>query len=644
MLEKLRKQGASAIIYVLFGILIAGFVINFGPQSGGGSEGCSGSPSDTVLEVDGVDQGRAAWQFVYNTFDRVPRRQRSEYTLESLLLREILAQEAERRGLEVSEQLVDDKLKQGEIYVRGNRIDVDTACVQGLAPQFCYFRQVGDQWFFDFDLLKAVLANMSMSIPNFKEQQQRELLAGMMKEILINSVPASRDEALARYVHENTTVDFDAVQFDPASYRAAMKLTTGDVDRFLAGHEAEVKAKFDAEAASYKGVPAQVHLRQIFVKKADAAPSAEPAPGQIATPAPSDPGKTEIEKIREEITSGKRSFVEVATASNEDASLAALGGDLGWRAVDAPGLLDPALNDAVKPLKAGEVSPVITTRNGYYLLTVEGEPRKGDLTYDQVKRELALELARTTWSKEAAKRDALAGLAKVREGTGQNLDAVFPRGAPKLRPDEQPFFNKSGSITHESKDVPAEWIAQAETAAPAAAPGATAPAAGAPAAPAAPATAAPAPAAPLTASADVLPTMGEVAKPSTLKYGPLTRDREDIANLGKSADLMRALFDELAAGMIGPEVYEVDGTYVLVQLAEKKTAKVEDFDKDATKNVESLARERGNALLARWINERCKVLADGGKISYAKDRVTEHDDQGNALPITYQPCQHLTSE
>ena len=40
MLEQMRKSSQSLLIYVLFGIVIAVFIINFGPQSRG--NGCDG--------------------------------------------------------------------------------------------------------------------------------------------------------------------------------------------------------------------------------------------------------------------------------------------------------------------------------------------------------------------------------------------------------------------------------------------------------------------------------------------------------------------------------------------------------------------------------------------------------------------------
>ena len=44
MLEQMRKSSQSLLIYLLFGIVIAVFIINFGPQSRGGS--CESTMAD----------------------------------------------------------------------------------------------------------------------------------------------------------------------------------------------------------------------------------------------------------------------------------------------------------------------------------------------------------------------------------------------------------------------------------------------------------------------------------------------------------------------------------------------------------------------------------------------------------------------
>jgi parvulin-like peptidyl-prolyl isomerase len=674
MLEKLRKSGASVLIYVLFGILIAGFVINFGPQSGGSSQGCTGGgvSADTVMEVDGEELGRPAWRFAYNA--RAGRNQvaRAEAAMEDLLRSQILAAEAAARGLVVSDGLIDRKIKAGEIYLVGRRWDLQSACESGQGP--CYFKKVDDQWFFDFEILKAYLNQLGLSMGHFKDNQRREILADMVADLLRGSASASRDEALARFIHENTTVAFDGVTFAPAAYKAALKVGPADIERFLASHEAEVKAKYTADERLYKGLKPQAQLRQIFVAKAPAPAPADPAdPTATAASTAADPGKAQLEAIRTEITSGKKTFAAVAATSNDTEAHKASSGDLGWRTVESPALPDPALNDAVKALKKGDVSPVIETSRGFYLLTVE-DTREGDLSFDQVKGELALELARDVWSKEAAKRAALDALAQARAGTGKNLSELFQKakepaggggfeGLENLSPEDRERLleqirqmqQQQGSLTWESQDIPAEWQQGAEAQpAPAAAP-AAAPTAAPAAAPAAPAAAAPAAtdaaagapaAAPavdgaITPSADVLPPMGEVAKPELRSYGPMVRDRESIPRLGKSAPLMKALFDELTPGMLAPRVYEVDGSYVLVQVSQKEQAKIDEFEKDADRRVASLVDERGEKVLESWLAARCKQLVDAKKIDFQKDLVTEFDDQGKPVRLSYQPCQSM---
>src|SRR5262245_21174391 len=66
MLENLRRQGASIFIYLIFGLLIAIFVINIGPGSGKrGDGGCSGR-TNTILTVDGYDSTQTAYHVAYS--------------------------------------------------------------------------------------------------------------------------------------------------------------------------------------------------------------------------------------------------------------------------------------------------------------------------------------------------------------------------------------------------------------------------------------------------------------------------------------------------------------------------------------------------------------------------------------------------
>ncbi len=428
MLDTLRRQGASIVIYIVFGILIAVFVVNFGGPGSGGCGDSSGGGDETVMTVDGARQRMPAWRWTVNyltnfTGGRVPKSQRAELALELLLRRELLAAEGERRGLQVSDTLIDERIKAGELYIADNPID----------GKSLYFEQVGTESFFNYDMLLNLTRNLGLTIGAFKEQQRREILAQLTADLLRGSGRASKDEAQSRYIAENTTVSYDVVRFVPQQYGDAMAIADADVERYLAAHATEVKDRFTADERLYKAVKPELRIRQIFVAKAEP-PATDAGAGSAAPPTDAkDAGVATLEAARTAITSGKRTFIDAAKAIGTDPAAKARGGDLGWRSKDAPALEDPKLGDAVRALKVGEVSPVVTTDAGAYLVTVEAE-RAGDLTFDQVKLEIASGLAQDAWADEAARRAAIAALT---EAQGKKLGDLYPRAEPEMSPEEQ---------------------------------------------------------------------------------------------------------------------------------------------------------------------------------------------------------------
>lgn len=713
MLESMRQRGASIFIYLIFGVLIAGFVITFGPQQGQG--GCRGV-SNTVVDVDGTEVNLTSYRIAYsNPYNPGRSRERVYFALESLIRRELLAQAAEERGLRVTGDMVDEEIKKGFFFIGGLRIP--------LGENIFDLHDDGTRTW-NVLKFKRWVANLDVkSTSTYRDEQVRGMQAALMHELLTASARVSREEALADFLHSRNTVTYDLVRFDPAAYRAAMRLDDAAVQRYLAAHEADVKARYQQDERLYKGLKPQLKLRQIFIatapaatdtptdKPADAAGSAAgsgagsavaatPAPKQdepkagAAKPLTTDEAKAKLEAARTAVSAGKQKFADAAKQLATSDADKASGGDLGWRGVDNPQLGDKAVNDAVKALKPGEMTPVITTDAGAYLVIAE-DKREGDLAFDQVKHEIATELARDAWGKEAAKRAALAALDAARAGTGKNLDQLFEREAeapaPNLdflndpnMPDEQKQMildqlrqqmqgGRSGSTwTWEGKDQLASWKAQADGAGGSATPATPAAGSAAPAkpatgsaAPATPATGSAAPATPAAGSAaaptpttttpaagagtaippveattDQLPAFGDVPKPKVAKLGPESRQ----APLpGLSKELTPVLFDELSAGMLAKRVYEVDGAYVLVQLTAKGEAKVEDFDKEADRYISRLQTLRSYTLVEEWLEARCNALAKDQKIVPAKELVAESDDKGNPVPQIYRPCMYADS-
>ncbi|HUQ06638.1 MAG TPA: SurA N-terminal domain-containing protein [Kofleriaceae bacterium] len=621
MLENMRKQGASLFIWLIFGILIAVFVINFGPQSPGAKQGCSGGGKRTFLTVGGSTVDDVGFRWAMNLVPGENDSQRAAVAFESLIMRELLAQEAERRGLRIPDGYVDHVIAEGKLHFQGALLQEGDTVLD--------FRRAfyNEDQIFDYVQFKRWVQNRGMSVGTYKKQQGREILASTMAQILMNSVPASREEAMQSYVAKNTTVSFEAVRFDPRRYGDNLLVSDADLDAWAGAHEAEVKATFAADA--WKGKK-QIHIRRISLPKAadaaDPVPPPTPAPGAPGAPATppaekADPSRTKLEGLKAAIEGGRTQFVAAAKTNERDPQRAARGGEMGWHDEGAPNLNDPLLDEAAKKLEKGKVSDIIETEEAFTILTID-DRREGDLTYDQVKRELAEPLAREAWGKEAAKRAAIAALAAVK---GKNLKDVFPA-------------EKTGAIDKDFVDVPVQsGSGSAAGSAPVPPPAAPSPAA------APPATAPPVPAAKLEASNETLPTMGPLEPPTLETFGPIAR-AANRTPIGESPELARALFEELTTGALGTKIYEVKpsvvapAVYVLVQVTAKQLADVTTFEKDAEQYTATLARERGARYLVDWLRTRCVSMAEKKEITPLWAAVQGYDDQGNKLPIAYAPC------
>ena len=127
MLEQLRKSGASIFIYLIFGLLIVIFVINFAPNAVAARVADAAAVDQHRDPVDGERtqpdrvQGRVLGQ------QRDNGRQKVYVALEMLIRRELLAQAADERGLRVTGDLVDEEIKKGYFFLGGQRMQLGRA-------------------------------------------------------------------------------------------------------------------------------------------------------------------------------------------------------------------------------------------------------------------------------------------------------------------------------------------------------------------------------------------------------------------------------------------------------------------------------------------------------------------------------------
>jgi peptidyl-prolyl cis-trans isomerase SurA len=135
-------------------------------------------------------------------------------------------------------------------------------------------------------------------------------------------------------------------------------------------------------AAGGAQIVQQVHLRHILLK-----------PTQVADDATV---RQELERMRTEILAGKEDFAVLARTSSQDAGSAVKGGDLGWSELSA---YDPTFAAVASQLKVGQISQPFHTQFGWHIVQLLGK-RNFDNSKDAA-RERAFEALRDARADEA---------------------------------------------------------------------------------------------------------------------------------------------------------------------------------------------------------------------------------------------------
>lgn len=407
MLEQMRQQSRSLLIYVLFGIVIAVFIINFGPQSPSGCDRDKGGESGLEgAKINGRVLTRQDFMFglmmvgVQNIPPQRAKMMRLHETVMDMLIdREILAGEAERAGFRVTDEEVEDFLAEAKIMGLGRE---QKASVFEDGGKFSYenFR-------------KFVQYQMGMTPRSFIEEQKRELLAAKMRNALRAGVAVSPVEVKDEWVRQANQVNVEYLRFPIHRYENELELKPEEIAKYAAANEEALKKLYDErKAAFYENQPKQRQLRQILVKL-----DAQPTETDDAN------AKKKAEGLAARIAKGEP-FAKVAKASSDDTRTKPRGGDLGWQRAGSA-VIDPAVDSKIAAAKDGEVVGPIKTASGYVLAVSEGT-REGTIAFDAAKLELAESKLREEKSKAQAKSEADAALAKITASPDKSLKDLYP--------------------------------------------------------------------------------------------------------------------------------------------------------------------------------------------------------------------------
>lgn len=391
MLDVMRKHSRSFIIYIFFGIIIAVFVVNFGPQSAG----CTSTVSHAA-RVEGSSISQTLFNYAMSVSglrDRnIPERQMMQLramVMDHLILRELLANDAEDLGFRISDKEIDDMIVKGRFLALGQPHPLVR----------------GDDGKFDYELLSRwVRYSFGLTVAKFKEEQRRELLADKLRRYLQTQVKASEAEVRDDYLVKSTQVQLAFARFASADARNKIPYDEAKLLAYAASHTKEVEAYYKDNKTAFQSLPKQLRLQLI----------------QVKIEGDKEAARKKAEALRKRIEAGE-AMAKVALAESDDLDSRGTGGVISWRNEDSPGF-DPKLTPEIAKLPKDALSPVMEAKDAFYLFKVIAR-RSGNLTLDQAKLDIAEDLNRTDESVRVAKAEADTYLKRAL--AGEKLKEMF---------------------------------------------------------------------------------------------------------------------------------------------------------------------------------------------------------------------------
>ncbi|MDO9022358.1 MAG: peptidylprolyl isomerase [Deltaproteobacteria bacterium] len=415
MLEGFRRHSN----YFFLVVMIASVAAIFGV--GPGSQGCSEGSLKVTYAARVYGHTLSESDFVAAA-GMVPRIMRAteenpavagairQGALDGLIERELLAHEAERLGMRVTEEMVNEEFRNCRFYAS---VGVGAEAVLGvqsgrveLPPSSC--GGVGDR--FDFTQFERVARRLfRRTVANLRESMVREMLAQRMRDTVRATVQLSDEDMWRDYqrTHDQMAVRF--IRFNLNFYRALVRDDDpAQVEAWAGQHADEIQRQWERRRESLRGLRREFRARHILVKYPEGATDAQKA--EV---------RARAEAIRAQLVAGG-DFVRLARLFSDDPGNWREGGMLPWTAVEGSNF-DAGFVRAATALAPNAISPVTETPFGAHIIQMLSF-REGDVPEAEAKRDIARTLFRETRGAELSREAARAALETLRTAT--SLDAA----------------------------------------------------------------------------------------------------------------------------------------------------------------------------------------------------------------------------
>ncbi|HUL22642.1 MAG TPA: SurA N-terminal domain-containing protein [Thermodesulfobacteriota bacterium] len=335
--------------------------------------------------------------------------------LDGLIDKILILQEAKRLGLAIP----DEELRAG---------------IESI-PAFQFNGQ------FDRRRYEGFLRSSRMTPDEFEQSQRESLLISKAVSLIkMNEGKVSEDEVLDTYLFENERINLTFLKVTPDSFKNQVSANDIELKDYYEKHREEfrtpafvqvqyllfrpsdfeskiqvspeeVKRYYDLRKDTFK-IPKQIRLRNILIKA-----GAQESPDQL------EAKRKKAEEILEKAKKTK-DFGSLAKQYSE-AENAPKGGDLGWI---QKGMLGEPVESALFSMKAGDLTGVLSGREGFFIFKIEEVKEEKQKSFEEVKGQILEALKKEKTKAEASRKadDAFYSLFRSRDLEGYAREKGVP--------------------------------------------------------------------------------------------------------------------------------------------------------------------------------------------------------------------------
>ncbi len=400
MLSYMRKNASSWIIKVLFTIIVIVFVFFYGFNEVRKKE------SDAIASVGDRKISMAEYKKAYNNMLQFYRNiyQKSlsakniedmglkQKTLEDLIDREILLQEAEHLNIKATPE-----------QVRKAIIETQTFQENGI---------------FSPGLYKRMLSYNGVSAKDFEKAKERELLIKILENLVKNSVIVSEEEIREVYNLQKEKVKIEYIKINPENIKEEPLVSQEELNEYFeknkAGFRVPEKARvkyiiFDPKTFEQKVDVSDKEIEEYYEQDMEQFFEPEQVKAKhILLIVKKDASEKEVAETRkkaldilDQLNKGEK-FETLAKKYSEDPSSAEKGGDLGYF---KKGQMVKPFEETAFSLKPGETSSPVRTQFGFHIIQVEDKKQARTKPLEEVKSEIEEDI-RKEKAQELVKRTA----------------------------------------------------------------------------------------------------------------------------------------------------------------------------------------------------------------------------------------------